>query len=368
MYDEFDASGNNAFQVARMGKRLVFLGPRSVGFEQYPEPQLGVNEIRVETLYSGISHGTEMNVYRGTAPFFQKRWNAKYGVFLKETSSWQYPITYGYEEVCRVVEIGGVKGHLHSGDLICSAYGHQSTGILHKRGLKTESFPLNGSIIPRGIDPIVGVFHLVANVVLNGVHKAGVKLGDQIAVFGLGVMGLLAVQLSKQSGADHVIAVDLIDERLKLAEKLGADVILNPGTEDAALEIKKITHGGTDIAFESSGSVKALHEAIRSCRYGSKVVAIGWYQKGATDLLLGEEFHHNDISIVCARAGPPPAPERDWDCVRLSETFFRLVSKGRLKVKELITHEFPFDEAPKAYRLIDENPEQVIKCVLRFNS
>jgi 2-desacetyl-2-hydroxyethyl bacteriochlorophyllide A dehydrogenase len=349
-----------------MGKRLVFLGPCSVGFEEYPEPQMGPQQICVETLYSGISHGTEMNVFRGTAPFFSKKWDPKYDIFLKEESSWKYPVSYGYEEVCKVTEVGENVSKVKVGDIICAAYGHQTTAVLNADRLNASSFSLDGSLIPKGIDPVLGIFHLLANVAFNGVRKASTTLGDKVAVFGLGVIGLLTIQFSKLSGADPVIAVDLIDKRLELAEKLGADIILNPRIDDVALEIKKTTDGGTDVVFESSGSIRALHEAVRSCRYGSKAIALGWYQGGAGDLFLGEEFHHNNISIICARGGLPSAVGRRWDWTRINNTVFHLVSKGKLELKELVTHKFPFNDAAAAYELIDKHPEHVIKCVLEF--
>jgi len=339
-----------------------------LSFQEYPEPSIDSSQVRVETLYSGISHGTEMNVYRGTAPFFVKRWDPRRRIFLRGKVSWEYPMSYGYEQVCRVVETGRDIDEVKIGDILCASYGHQTSAVLTGREIKSSKSALEAHFIPPDIEPIFGVFRVLSSVALNGVHNSGVRLGDNIAIFGLGVLGLLVVQFARLSGAKTIIGVDFLEKRLRLAERLGADLVLNPQRiSDIGGEINKATNGGVDIAFEASGSYKALHEAVRSCARRTKVIALGWYQNRGNDLLLGEEFHHNEIRIIPNLALPKDGEQR-WCWSRIVETFFDLIRKGRIGVKELITHALPFDEAPEVFNLINEHPEEVVKCILTFEN
>src|SRR5690606_2590625 len=109
----------------------------------------------------------------------------------------------------------------------------------------------------------------------------------------------VAAQLAHLSGA-RVIAVDPLPGRLELARQLGADDVIE--AEGAAECIKGLTAGrGADACIEISGASQALHEAIRACAYSSRVVAVGFYQGEPHGLLLGEEFHHNRVALVCSQ-------------------------------------------------------------------
>jgi 2-desacetyl-2-hydroxyethyl bacteriochlorophyllide A dehydrogenase len=347
-----------------MGVELIFIGPRSISFREYNEKTINPKEVKVKTIYSGISHGTEMNVYRGIAPFFNKTWDPSLRLFKIGKASWEYPITYGYEEVGRVIEVGNEVTGIKEGDIVALGYGHRTTAILNSDIAKAN-------VLPSGVEPIEGIFMGIAPTALNIILDASIRVGEAVAIFGQGVVGLITMQLAKLNGADPVIAVDLIDKRLNLSKKLGADIILNPQKcKDVAQTIRELTDGkGVDIAIEVSGSYKALHEAIRSCAYSSKVVAAGFYPLAGKDLFLGEEFHHNRITIVGSQiAGINPELKHRWDHSRLRKTIINMIQKRKINLKELISHQIPFEEAANAFELIDHHPEEVIQVVLTFNN
>jgi Zinc-binding dehydrogenase/Bacterial extracellular solute-binding protein len=152
----------------------------------------------------------------------------------------------------------------------------------------------------------------------------------------MGVVGQLVMQLARLSGA-RVIAVDLLQSRLDLAQRLGAYAVVDGRASSAAEAIKGLTGGrGADICIEASGATPALNEAIRACAYSAKVVAMGFFQGEARSLFLGEEFHHNRIDIVCSQiSGVSPAVKYRWDGLRLATTFMGLVADGRLDLKPL---------------------------------
>jgi threonine dehydrogenase-like Zn-dependent dehydrogenase len=121
------------------------------------------------------------------------------------------------------------------------------------------------------------------------------------------------------------------------------------------------------VVIEATGSDVALNEAIRSVAYSARVVSLGFYQNNAQGLYLGEEFHHNRISIVCSQIfAVNPALSYRWDVPRLERTIMELQHSGKLNLMPLITHEFPFDRAEEAYRLLEEHPEESVQVVLRF--
>jgi threonine dehydrogenase-like Zn-dependent dehydrogenase len=208
-----------------------------------------------------------------------------------------------------------------------------------------------------------------AAIALQAVHDARLKTGDRVAVFGLGTFGLLAVQLAGLSGAGWIAAVDPIAGRRDLASVFGAHCTLDPGGCDAAKEIKLAAGGsGVDVAIEFSGRYEALHEAIRSVRLAGTVVAAGFYVGSAgSDLRLGEEFHHNRLTLVGSMSGwDAPHRELGWDRRRLRSTALDLLARGRLEVDALVTHRFPFERAADAYELIDRRPDETLRVVLTY--
>ena len=102
---------------------------------------------------------------------------------------------------------------------------------------------------------------------LGGVRDGKVRLGDRVAVFGLGAIGLMAVQLSRLAGASWVAASDPIAARREAARETGADLVIDPTTEDAGLAIRRATgNAGVDVAIETSGAAQGLHHALRGRR------------------------------------------------------------------------------------------------------
>jgi threonine dehydrogenase-like Zn-dependent dehydrogenase len=135
-----------------------------------------------------------------------------------------------------------------------------------------------------------------------------------------------------------------------------------------AERIRELTDGrGADVCLEVSGVAAALHEAVRSCAYASRVVALGFYQGGAEALRLGEEFHHNRIALISSQIGglaPELSPR--WSRRRLVETFMQLALEQQVRCTDLITHRVPVADAAALFRLLDEEPSKVLQAVLDF--
>jgi threonine dehydrogenase-like Zn-dependent dehydrogenase len=344
-----------------MGYQLVISRPRTVEILEYPERALAGDEVRLHTLYSGISAGTEMSQYRGTNPYLQKRWDPARRLFLpSDGPSKAYPVSgFGYEEVGEAVEVGKDVRAFPLGAIVYGTWGHRTTYVMPAEQAAWR-------ILPEGLEPILGIFSHIGSIALNGVHDAGILIGETVAVFGLGVPGQIVAQLAAKSGA-RVLGADPIEARLALAGRLaGLEAGINPLDGSPAEHIKELTGGlGADVAIEVSGVPAALNEAIRAAAYSSRVVALGFFQGEARGLYLGEEFHHNRIALVCSQiSGTAPGISHRWNRQRLARTVMSLQRKGTLNLRPLVTHVFPFERAADAFRLLDERPEEALQVVL----
>ena len=346
-----------------MGKALVVAGPRQLAPETFDDPELEPDEVRIQTLYSGISAGTEMSQYRGTSPYMHKRWDETNRLYLpSDVPSWTYPVrNIGYEEVGKVIQVGSAVNDVPLGTLVFGAWWHRTHYVANREWVRQRR-------MPAGADPRIGIFSHIGAVALNGVHDGRIRIGETVAVFGLGTLGQIVAQAARASGA-RVIAVDRLDARLEMAKRLGAPITLNAKTESIAETIKGITDGrGADVVFEASGSTVALNEAIRAAAYSARVVTMGFFQGDAHGLFLGEEFHHNRVNVVGSQiSGVDPELKYRWDKLRLQQTAVRLQADGVLNLIPLITHRASFDRAAELFELIDRAPEQVVQAVIEFD-
>lgn len=341
---------------------ITFSAPRSIGFAEEEDRPLSENEVRLRTLYSGISTGTELTAYRGTNPYLQKRWDPALRLFVDDPTheSTRYPVVgWGYEEVGEVVEVGPGVEDVLMGAVVYGTWGHRTIHI-------ADAAYARRRILPAHVDPLLGIFSQIGAIALNGILDGAIRLGETVAVFGLGVVGQLVAQLARLSGAE-VVGVDLLPLRLELARATGIDHVID-AAQGPSEAIKAITVGrGADVCIEASGSTHALNEAVRAAAYSSRVVALGFFQGNAQGLFLGEEFHHNRINIVCSQiSGVAPDLRHRWDTERLVQTFMRLASEGKMQLQPLITHLMPASEAPALFRLLDESPSDVLQAVLDF--
>ena len=337
---------------------LLVQEPRVIGFNDYQTQPLEPGDVRIHTLYSGISAGTEMTIYRGSNPYGHKRWDVNLKLFLSAGEDPRfYPAPLGYEQVGYVSEVASnVTEEIAVGDLVYGSWGHRTEAVLPARNAAANRFGPSE-------DPRHGIFARSGAIALNGVLDAGINVGEAVAVFGAGVIGLLVMALAHLSGA-KIIAVDINPDRLRHAEPYSDEQI----HENAAVRIKQETRGrGADVVIEATGSDVALNEAIRSVAYAGRVISLGFYQNNAQGLFLGEEFHHNRVQILCSQINAVnPALSYRWDIPRLEHTIMALQEANRIELTQLITHEMPFSDAAAAFRLLDEHPDTAVQVVLTF--
>ncbi|MFI7126685.1 zinc-binding alcohol dehydrogenase [Nonomuraea sp. NPDC050153] len=337
---------------------ITFEQPGRVRVSLESPSELAPGSVRVRTIYSGVSAGTELTAYRGTNPYLNRQWDTERRLFV-DGQTHAYPLTgWGYQEVGEVVEAAPDVADPPVGSLVWGIWGHRAEAVV-------SAEKLVGHVLPPGADPLTGVFARVGAIALNAVHAADVHLGDQIAIFGQGVIGLLATRLAVLSGA-RVVAADAIPDRLELARKFGASEVFDVRAGSVAELMRKRVEGA-DTVIELSGTHQGLHEAIRTVRKGGRVVAAGFYQGDGVGLRLGEEFHHNQVQLVSSQIGGVASwLAHRWDVERLQRTFMALVHEGQIEVGELISHVVPVERAAEAFDLIDKHQSEVLQLVFTF--
>lgn len=345
------------------GRATAVQIPRPGTAELVPvEPLVpGPGEVVLRTLYSGVSAGTELTSYLGTNPYLHRRWDADRRLFADAAPQHDYPVRgFGYSEVGRVAGVGAGVERVRPGRLVWGIWGHRSDGLLPEAVAERQQ-------LPDGADPLTGVFARVGAVALNAIIEADLHVGETVAIFGQGVIGLLATRLATLNGA-QVVAVDARPERLEMATRFGAARTLDARQGAVAEAVRDATEGrGADACIELSGSYAALQEAIRTCGYNGRVVAAGFYQGDGGALRLGEEFHHNRVELVASQiSGPPARYAHRWTRDRLHRDFMRLVTSGHIDPVPLVSHVLPAQRVDEAYRALTDETSGALQVVLDF--
>jgi threonine dehydrogenase-like Zn-dependent dehydrogenase len=342
---------------------LVLTAPRTLAFDPIEPQLLQPGEVRIRTLFSGISAGTELTQYRATSPFMNRRWDDTRRLFVDSDGapSWDWPVrNLGYEEVGEIVELGTDVTDLRIGQHVYGTWNHRSHHVA------TADY-VRDRLMPEDADPRSGIFSHIGAVALNGVHDAQLRIGDTVCVFGLGVPGQIVAQAARASGA-RVIGVDPDRQRREMALRLGMYGALDPTEGSVAERIKAMTGGrGADSCIEVSGAPPALTEAIRAVAYSARVVAMGFFQGDITGLRLGEEFHHNRVQLICSQiSGVAPDASYRWTKPRLWRTAIELQHQGLLDLLPLITHVAPFAEAPALFARLDAGEPGLLQAMIEF--
>jgi 2-desacetyl-2-hydroxyethyl bacteriochlorophyllide A dehydrogenase len=346
-----------------VGERALALAAvRQLVFEDLAPALLATNEVRIRTLFSGVSAGTELSQYRGTSPFMNRAWDPDFRVFRESaTPSWTFPVrNLGYEEVGEIVETGSGVSKVRIGDRVFGTWGHRTIHQMSEADAEARRMAPDAN-------PRHGMFSHIGAVALNGVHDARVRMGDLVVVFGLGVPGQIVAQIARASGAT-VVGVDPVASRRDMATRLGIDQVLDPTAGSVADTIKQQTAGrGADICIEVSGAAPALAEAMRTVAYASRVVAMGFFQGELRGVQLGDEFHHNRIELISSQiSGVAPDGSHRWSKLRLWQTAVRMQHEGRLNLLPLITDTVPFAEAPALFDRLDKGDPAILQSVLSF--
>jgi 2-desacetyl-2-hydroxyethyl bacteriochlorophyllide A dehydrogenase len=333
-------------------RALYFTGPGEVTIRETTVEQPAPDELAVETTVSGISAGSELLVYRGDAP---SQMVADDTIDALEDDL-SFPLRYGYAAVGEVIDVGASLEESWLGESVF-AFAPHSTHC-------TES-PDNLIRLPEDVTPEAATLLPSVETATNLVLDGQPHIGERAVVFGAGMIGLCTTHLLSSFPLAELIVVDPIAERRAIAEKFGADVAVDPAEIETA--VGGWEPSGADLVYELSGRPQTLDDAIDVAGYDSRVIVGSWYGTKRAPLELGGRFHRDRIDISSSQVSTiNPELRGRWDKRRRLETAMDALRE--LTVEELISHQIPFSEAPKAYQLLEENPENALQVLLTYDT
>ncbi len=355
-------------------RNLVVHGPGDLSLDTEELPEVPPGGLLLHTVTTGLSAGTELTFVKGDHPGLSREYDAELGLFRDVDRAPAYPVTrLGYMEVARVAE--SRTAAFGVGDLVASAYGHATAHV---------SDPVREHVVPlpEDIDPVLGTYvahlgpicangllHAAADAVGPTVTRLGEGVeGRRVLVTGAGLIGLLTALFAREHGAEEVVVVDADERRRALVERLGL-LALDEG-DDPALTLKtRWRHGpadhGADVVFQCRGRPHALATALRAARPQGVVVDLAFYTDGADTVRLGEEFHHNGLTLRSAQIGRTPrGTAGHWDRHRLSAETIRLLRTCGREIREhLVTDVLPLEESPRLLLEVAERRRHVLSAV-----
>jgi 2-desacetyl-2-hydroxyethyl bacteriochlorophyllide A dehydrogenase len=364
MYATFQAATPQKRPAAGTMRALVFRGPNKIGLEQVAIPRPGPGEAVIRVTLTTIC-GTDVHILKGEYP-------VKPGLVI------------GHEPVGVIYEMGvGLSGYA-VGDRVlvgaitpCGQCNYCLSGDWSQCGgpiggwkfgntingaqaeyLLVPNAQANLAKIPEDLaDEQVVLLADIASTGISAAESGDVRLGDTVAVFAQGPIGLCATAGAKLRGAGFIIAVECDPVRAAMAKRMGADVVIDHTQMDAVGEIRRLTDGkGADVAIEALGTQATFESGLRALRAGGTLSSLGVYS-GKLSVPL-EPFaaglgDHKIVTTLC-----PGGKER---MRRLME----IVRHGRLDLRPLLTHTFLLDRITEAYELFGQRKEGVIKVAIR---
>ena len=325
------------------GRALYFTGERSVEVRDQPIPTPGTAEVRVRTERSGISPGTERLVYRGEV----SRDRATDETIDALDGTFSYPLQYGYAAVGRVTAVGTEVDDDWLDKRVFAFNPHETHFLATPETLiETTLAPDQALFIPT-VETAVGL-----------VMDARPRVGSRVVVFGQGPVGLATTAVLAAFPLAELVTVDPSERRRSLSASLGADRSVAP----TALET--VGDDGADVTFELSGHPGALDDAIDATGYAGTVIVGSWYGTKPVTLSL-DDYHRSHIRIRSSQVSRIDAEHADrWDKARRLDFVRSWLAETSLS--ELVTHEFAFDRAPEAYRLLDQDTGEAVQLALTY--
>ena len=326
----------------------------------YEPSSLPRGAVRIRTARSAISPGTE-STYLGrhaSNVHVSKHWSDELRLFEPGAPSASYPIAFGYRAAGTVVESSSPDAPI--GMRVWGNWRH--TELVSMAATQAAAQQLPDDV---GWDDAVDIGQMGPIGVNAAAFGSDEEAGSAAVVFGAGPIGLITAQAVAAAGASPVVVVDRLAGRLSIADSLGLEVHDASRAAGVAPALKRrLGPSGVAVAWECTGSIAALAEAIRTVRRKGLVVAVGFYQGGASDLMLGEEFHHNGVRIVSAQIGNPwgDLTRRDLQLRTLELLRSRALVLGGLPRLTL-----PVERAAEGFEAL-RRPDDVLQVALDYGA
>ncbi len=309
-------------------KAVVFPEPNRVEIQSFSLPSLESNEILVKTEYSGVSQGTEIWAFTGKRPELQ------------------FPTVPGYQTIGKIAEVGNATTGFKVGQRVMvntsrlpksfpeTWMGAHSSHIITKEAI----------IVPDECDPVGAAISALPAVSLRGIKMIDVRIGDVVVVIGQGLIGQFSAQLAKLRGA-IVIATDVISERLTLSKANSADLTVNVKEQNLQKFVASLCPKGVDAVIETTGRSDQFATCVDLLRWEGQLLLQGWYSQPVTFDFHATHMKKPRVAITCG-----------FDFADTA-TCLHLLRHQKLKLRELVSHLLPIEEAPGIYpRLVKNDP------------
>ncbi|WP_144905455.1 zinc-dependent alcohol dehydrogenase [Halobellus captivus] len=340
-------------------KSLFFTEPHGTAIRS-TSVDMDSTDVLVETSVSGVSAGTELLIYRGEAPT---------ELPADETldsldGDLSFPLRYGYAAVGDVVSVGDAVDDEWVGRSVFALTPHETHFAIP---------PADVIPVPEDVDSESMALFPSVETATSLVLDGRPRIGEEVVVFGAGVVGLCTIAILSSFPLDRLIAVEPIPERRDRAVAMGADLAVAPDALDDVLDAEAggasardhSSPSGADLVYELSGRPETLDAAVAAAGYDSRVVVGSWYGDKPSTVDLGGSFHRDRISVESSQVSTlAPAIRGRWTNVRRASV--ALEELRAMDAASLITHRIPFDEASEAYRLLDERADGVLQVLLTY--
>ncbi len=304
--------------VTRTPRALWYAGRERCTLEGVTIEALRSDDVRIQTLFSSVSRGTEGLVFRGEVP--ESEWQRMRAPF--QEGDFSFPVKYGYANVGRVLEGDPAL----EGRIVFSLFPHQSDFTLPSGYCAP---------IPDAVSAERAVLAANMETALNAIWDGKPSPGDHICVVGAGVVGLLTAYVASRLPGSVVTVIDTNGERAAIAEVLGFGFAL---PDDAP--------ANQDLVFHTSASSAGLETALKVCGDGASVVEMSWYGTKGVQAPLGADFHCRRLKLISSQVGTIPVDRQArWSYRRRLETALNLLQDPVLDV--LISHRIRFDDLPE---------------------
>ena len=343
-----------------MPKKLVCSDYDTIVWEEYELPgELKSGQIRVRNTHGAEKHGTMVSFIHGHGN--KRGWydDAK-RMFVPGGVAWPFPVPLGNMQVGTVEETGRDTPDHRPGDRVYYFGPFAPTAVLNA----AQTWKLGSNTSWKAavcLDP--------ASYAFCALRDAGLRLGDSVAIFSLGAIGLMAVQLAKLAGCHPVFAIDPLAHRREVARQTGADQVIDPINTDVGAVLREATGWrGVDAVIEYSGAMEAIQASLRGVAFGGTVVLGSFPGPMKAGLDLGAEAHLNRPNIRFSRTDSDPNREHPrWDNNRVKDTVHSLINRGRIDAELIITPVLKFgDNLVTEYDQISTNPEKNIKLGIEY--
>lgn len=332
--------------------QLWFTAPFEVEVREVPLAAPGPGEVRVRSLYSAVSAGTELLLYRGQLPNDM----ALDTTLESLQAASQYPVQFGYACVGEVQQLGEGVDPGWQGQRVFSFQPHASHFIARPEQLIA---------VPDDVSSQAAVFLPNMETAVNLVQDGQPLLGERVVVLGQGVVGLLLSGVLAQHPLASLRAVEGLPQRQTLARAMGVQSLCSPAEATGGAGDAIGSLADADLIYEVSGHPEALNLAIGLSGYASRIVIGSWYGNKPVSLDLGGEAHRNRLQLITSQVSTlAPALGGRWDKQRRFGVAWDMIR--RLDPTQLITHTVPLQEAGALYQQLHEAPSDIVQSLFHY--